>query len=73
MFEEKQAKELIEAGVCVPVDADEDNLPDDLPGRNHIKKAGLSLDELKEVKDFTAIPGIFKAMAQKIVEYLKPE
>jgi len=71
MFEEKQASELIASGVCVALD-EESDLPEDLPGRNHILKAGLSLDELKEIKDFTDIPGIKKNIAEKLTQYFNP-
>jgi Xaa-Pro aminopeptidase len=67
-FDEKQAKELFRAGVAEPVEA-EDALPEDLPGRKQILNAGLSLEELKEVKDFTEIKGITKAIAEKLTEY----
>jgi len=72
MFEEKQAAELIGAGVCVPSDEQSD-LPEDLPGRNLILKAGLSFEELKDVKDFTDIPGIKKNIAEKLITYFNPE
>jgi len=71
MFEEKQAAELIGAGVCIAVE--ESDLPEDLPGRNYILKAGLSLEELKEIKDFTEIPGIKKNIAEKLTTYFNPE
>lgn len=71
VFEEKQANELVSAGVAVAV-ADEE-LPEDLPGRNHIKKAGLTLEDLKLIEDLTEIKGITGALAEKINEYLNKE
>jgi len=72
LFEEKQASELIAAGICIALE-NESDLPQDLPGRNYILKAGLSLEELKEIKDFTEIPGIKKNIAEKLTTYFNPE
>jgi len=67
-FEEKQAQELVAAGVGFITDVQEE-LPEDLPGRNHIAKAGLSLEDLKEISDYTEIKGITKVTAQKLNQY----
>ena len=72
VFEEKQAKELIAAGVAVPLDEPVE-LPEDLPGRNVIAKAGLSLEELKEVKDFMEIKGVTKKIAENLTSYFNSE
>lgn len=71
-FEDKQANALIEEGFAVPADTKEE-LPADLPGRPAILKSGLTIEELKEVKDFQEIPGIGKATAEQLIKYFNPE
>ncbi len=71
-FEPKQAAELIDAGICVPVEEKQSNtLPADMPGRKELYAAGFnSLEECIPVNDFTQIKGIGKPTADKIVKYL---
>jgi hypothetical protein len=72
IFDEKQAKLLVEQGYAVYTETSVE-LPEDLPGRNHVLKSGLTLDELKEVKDFTEIKGITKNLAEKLTQYFNPQ
>ena len=69
-IDEKQADELVLSGVAVPCEKGSD-LPDDIPGRNLLINAGLSLSDVKEISDFTQIKGISKTTAANIVKYLK--
>jgi len=71
-FEEKQSKELIEGGFAIPA-TEPSELPEDLPGRNHLAKAGLTLEDIKSMTDFTDVKGINKNLSEKIIEYLKPK
>jgi len=71
-FDEKQAMEMQKAGVVIPVEAkDSSDLPEDLPGRDAITKAGISYDELKDIQEYEEIAGIGKGTAAKLVEYFK--
>lgn len=67
---EKQADELILAGVAVLTEKGSD-LPDDIPGRNLLINAGLTMNDIKEISDFTQIKGITKTINANIVKYLK--
>ena len=67
-FDEKQAKELIAYGCAEAIDA-EHALPEDLPGRKQIAAAHLTLEDLKEIEDYTEIDGITKAIAKKLTDY----
>lgn len=69
-IEEKQARELIKAGVAVPA-AKASDLPDDIPGRKILIAADLTLADVKEIKNFTEVKGISKTTAESIVKYLK--
>lgn len=71
-FEEKQAQEMIKAGVAVPVDNSEGStLPEDLPGRDILSKAKFTFEDIQKVDDFSQIKGIGKSTAAKLVEYFK--
>lgn len=69
-IEEKQARELIEAGVAVPAVKASD-LPEDIPGRKFLVAADITLADLKNIKSFTDIKGISKTTAESIIKYLK--
>jgi hypothetical protein len=76
-LEELQAKELIALGVAALPDVDEDEvntLPEDLPARDLLFKAGIKTKEdLKSIEDFSALEGIGKKTAEKIENYLIEE
>lgn len=67
---DKQANELILAGVAILIEKGSD-LPEDMPGRNLLINAGLTMNDIKEISDFTQIKGITKTMSANIVKYLK--
>lgn len=75
-LEEKQAKELMEKGYAVSpevMDGEDSDLPEDLPGREVLVAAGVTMDELKQVDDYTVYSGIGAKLAEKLTKYLKPE
>lgn len=75
-MEEKQAREMAKEGIVEILDgkkSDDYDLPVDLPGRKEIAAAGITLEELLEISDYTEIKGIGKGTAEKLVNYLKPE
>ena len=68
-----QANKLIKLGYAEAYTGeagDESDLPADLPGRLVFVALDMSLDELKQIDDFTEIEGIGKATAAKIKTYL---
>ena len=71
---ENQADVLIDAGVAkeyLPVFADVEDLPVDIPGRDKLIAAGVTtLEELKEYNDFTEIDGIGVKAGKAIENYL---
>lgn len=72
VMEEKQAEELIKHGYARELGkGSKTNLPEDLPGRDAIAAAGLSLDELAEISEYTDITGIGKGTAEKLNDYFK--
>lgn len=79
-----EALDYIEAGHGIeydPVSAREhhpepeepqENLPDDLPGKRHFLKAGITeFEEVKDLKDFDEISGIGQSTENKIIAYLE--
>lgn len=49
---------------------EEDNLPDDLPGKQAFQEAGYNdLDVIKNLADWDAVPGIGQKTEDKLVEY----
>lgn len=78
-IDDNTAGELLEKGYVILVPSeeidpvDENQLPENLPGRILIFKAGInSVEELKLMKeeDFTSIKGIGPKMAEQIVEFV---
>jgi len=71
-FEDALATQLMEDGFAAPVEEEDTNqLPEDLPAFQSIFDFGIkTLDDLKKIVDFTEIPGVGKATAQKITDYL---
>jgi hypothetical protein len=74
---EKAAKPLLKGGFIeryvapkpVPPKTD---LPDDFPGRDALVAHGLlTLEEARQIKDFTEIRGIGKSTNKMILDYLK--
>jgi hypothetical protein len=74
LFDPLQAEDLIEAGVGIIIqdeDAQSNQLPDDMPGRNELHAAGVTtLSECADISDFSQFKGIGKALSQKINSYL---
>lgn len=71
-FEEKQAIELLASGRVELVDEKGVDLPKDLPGRDAIVKAGISLEDLKKmekIEEFQEIQGIGKKTAELLKSY----
>jgi hypothetical protein len=67
---EKQADELIEAGIVMPVET-VNALPQDLPSRKVFAELGYSWEDIAQIKDFSEIKGISKAQAEKLVLYVE--
>jgi hypothetical protein len=72
-FEDALAKQLMDDGYATPADEKEtDQLPEDLPARQSIFDFGIkTLEDLKKIVDFTEIPGVGKATAAKIEDFLQ--
>lgn len=70
-LEEKQAATLIKAGYAVA--HDDSDLPQGIPGRKELIKAGITYDELQEITDLENIEGIGKAMAKRISDFIKAD
>lgn len=68
-MEEKQAEELCLAGVAGYAAEGYSELPEDIPARDVLVKLNLSLDELKQIEDYTELQGIGKATSQKLIKY----
>jgi DNA-directed RNA polymerase alpha subunit len=70
---ESLAKELINTGFAKLV-PDANKLPDDCPSREILEANGIqSVEALKKltIEDLTAVNGIGKKSAEKILEYVK--
>lgn len=70
ILDEKQAKELESLGVLkiIPPPCE---LPENLPGRDKLIKAGFNtIEELKNISDITEVEGIGKQLASKIAAYI---
>lgn len=66
LYDEKQAKELAEIGVCEIIENYSD-LPEGFPGRDKLVGFGFdTAEKLKQVADLTEIDGIGKSLAAKI-------
>lgn len=74
-LDDKAAKKLINSGHCVPhIDSSQlkSELPEDFPLREVLLKAGfIKMSQMLEMKgSLDDIPGIGKASAAKIAEYI---
>lgn len=69
--DKEKAKKLIDAGIIATVD-EAPALPEDLPGREDLAAAGLTIEELKnyDKNALVALKGIGEATAEKILTYL---
>ena len=72
-LEDALATQLMEDGFAAPVEEEDTNqLPADLPARQSVFDFGIkTLEDLKKITDFTEIPGVGKATAEKIIDYLE--
>ena len=74
---EKEAKQLlkdkyIERYVAPAPEVPKTDLPDDFPGRDALISHGLlTLEEARQIKDFTEIRGIGRSTNEMILDYLK--
>lgn len=69
---DNKAMDFINRGYACMVTTNTDGLPEDIPGRNALLKAGFkTVTELSGITDFSQYDGISKAVSDKITEYLK--
>lgn len=71
---EDKAEEYITEGYGREWKPEQDNLPDDLPGKAAFQEAGYNdLDVIKNLADWDQVPGIGQVTEEKLVEYFADE